>query len=197
MAASEYYWLLLACPRLLLPGCSHRSWLLLGSSGCCSSGLPGFLICFPLSIDFVCFVVVIAAAAVGSVVVVIAIVVIAGNLILVALLARVALVNFVAPVIILALVVLLALVPVVALLILLPVARFYSLSFLLLLNSKTSEKTSYVLMYQSSESPPGGNQVDGLPLALSWKFYRYWANNTEASYLRILFLERLSPQRRC
>ena len=115
-----------------------------------------------------CFVVVIAAAAaVGSVVVVIAIVVIAGNLILVALLARVALVNFVAPVIILALVVLLALVPVVALLILLPVARFYSLSFLLLLNSNTSEKTLYVFTYQSSESPPRGNQVDGLPRALS------------------------------
>ena len=93
--------------------------------------------------------------------------VIAGNLILVAFLARVALVNFVAPVIILALVVLLALVPVVALLILLPVARFYSLSFLLLLNSNTSEKTLYVFMYQSSESPPRGNQVDGLPRALS------------------------------
>ena len=87
--------------------------------------------------------------------------VIAGNLILVAFLARFALVNFVAPVIIL------ALVPVVALLILLPVARFYSLSFLLLFNSNTSEKTLYVFMYQSSESPPRGNQVDGLPRALS------------------------------
>ena len=112
-----------------------------------------------------CFVV--FAAAVGNVVVVIAIVVIAGNLIIVDLLARVALVALVAPVTFLALVVLLALVPVVALLILLPVARFYSLSFLLLLNSNTSEKTVYVFMYQSSESPPGGNQVDGLPPALS------------------------------
>ena len=93
--------------------------------------------------------------------------VIAGNLILVDLLARVALVALVAPVTLLALVVLVALVAVVASLILLPVARFYSLSFLLLLNSKTSEKTSYVLMYQSSESPPGGNQVDGLPQAAS------------------------------
>ena len=129
-----------------------------------------------------CFVVVIAAAAaVGSVIVVIAIVVFAGNHILVALLARVALVNFVAPVIILALVVLLALVPVVALLILLPVARFYSLSFLLLLNSKTSEKTSYVLMYQSSESPPGGNQVDGLPPALSFRSPCAWAWELGAS----------------
>ena len=93
--------------------------------------------------------------------------VIAGNLILVALLARVALVALVAPVTLLALVVLVALVAVVASLILLPVARFYSLSFLLLLNSNTSEKTLYVLMYQSSESPPGGNQGDGLPPALS------------------------------
>ena len=91
----------------------------------------------------------------------------AGNLIIVDLLARVALVALVAPVTLLALVVLVALVAVVASLILLPVARLYSLSFLLLLNSKTSEKTSYVLMYQSSESPPGGNQVDGLPPALS------------------------------
>ena len=46
-------------------------------------------------------------------------------------------------------------------------ARFYSLSFLLLLNLNTSEKTLYVFMCQSSESPPGGNQVDGLPPALS------------------------------
>ena len=102
-----------------------------------------------------------------SVVVVIAILVIAGNLIIVDLLARVALVALVAPVTLLTFVVLVALVAVVALLILLPVARFYSLSFLLLLNSNTSEKTLYVLMYQSSESPPGGNQVDGLPPALS------------------------------
>ena len=120
--------------------------------------------------------------------------VIAGNLILVAFLARVALVNFVAPVIILALVVLLALVPVVALLILLPVARFYSLSFLLLLNSNTSEKTLYVFMYQSSESPPGGNQVDGLPPALSWqpaqKMTNFWIRLTFLHFdqnLTILF----------
>ena len=66
--------------------------------------------------------------------------VIAGNLIIVDLLARVALVALVAPVTLLALIVLLALVAVVALLILLPVARFYLLSFLLLLNSNTVEK---------------------------------------------------------